>query len=267
MANFVEREWEKALNNFNYSFKLGQNHERNENYSEALNQYAYSLSYIHDSFMYIGNWLDTASLRKATIDSIFLLNLLCNRITKCLHSNQQFKHADIFCKHNRLALKSLETYSVYFDHQQLEQYKKLCAEADFMENNGELGILAEQHMNVDEKAILLNNESFEKLCTKFDEIYSNKSILLKLNNESSTSDSSCFIATAAYSTNQHPDLDTFRQFRDDKLLTNIFGKAFVKGYYKFSPELAEYISSKPAFKNFVRKQLENIARKIRKHKS
>ena len=71
--------------------------------------------------------------------------------------------------------------------------------------------------------------------------------------------SGCFIATAAYSTPIHPDLDTFRAFRDEKLLTHWIGNKLVKIYYQLSPSVAEYINQKPRIKRFVRRQLESLA--------
>ena len=73
------------------------------------------------------------------------------------------------------------------------------------------------------------------------------------------SSSDCFIATAAYSTPIHPDLDTFRAFRDEKLLTHWIGNKLVKIYYQLSPSVAEYINQKPRIKRFVRRQLESLA--------
>ena len=73
------------------------------------------------------------------------------------------------------------------------------------------------------------------------------------------SSSDCFIATAAYSTPIHPDLDTFRTFRDEKLLTHWIGNKLVKIYYQLSPSVAEYINQKPRIKIFVRQQLESLA--------
>lgn len=74
-----------------------------------------------------------------------------------------------------------------------------------------------------------------------------------------SSSSGCFIATAAYSTPIHPDLDTFRTFRDEKLLTHWIGNKLVEMYYQLSPSVAEYINQKPRIKRFVRQQLESLA--------
>ena len=77
------------------------------------------------------------------------------------------------------------------------------------------------------------------------------------------SSDSCFIATAAYSTSTHPDIETFRNFRDEKLLTNPVGKQLVNLYYKISPSIAQYVEKQPALKSFVRYQLERLAQRMR----
>lgn len=81
--------------------------------------------------------------------------------------------------------------------------------------------------------------------------------------EPSSKSGGCFIATAAYSTSIHPDLDTFRQFRDRKLLTNPMGKIAVSLYYKISPTLANFIAQQPTLQKFVKARLENLAKSMR----
>jgi len=73
----------------------------------------------------------------------------------------------------------------------------------------------------------------------------------------------CFIATAAYMTLSHPDLDTFRSFRDQKLLSHPLGKFFVSVYYQVSPGIASYIAAKPKLRQFVKQQLTLIAQWLR----
>lgn len=51
----------------------------------------------------------------------------------------------------------------------------------------------------------------------------------------------CFIATAAYGTPLHDDIDTLRDFRDRYMMSNHFGRAFVEIYYSMSPPIANAI--------------------------
>ncbi|MGQ9696132.1 MAG: CFI-box-CTERM domain-containing protein [Thermodesulfobacteriota bacterium] len=52
----------------------------------------------------------------------------------------------------------------------------------------------------------------------------------------------CFIATAAFGSYLDPRVQVLRSFRDNYLLNNALGRAFVSFYYEMSPPLAEYIS-------------------------
>ena len=62
----------------------------------------------------------------------------------------------------------------------------------------------------------------------------------------------CFIATAAYGTPMAEEIQILRGFRDEYLLTNPVGQAFVDFYYKTSPPMAEFITEHPGLKPIVR---------------
>jgi len=63
----------------------------------------------------------------------------------------------------------------------------------------------------------------------------------------------CFIATACYETDAHPDVILLRNFRDDKLLSKKLGRVFVILYYRYSPPVANWI------------RLDNFRRNITRH--
>jgi hypothetical protein len=62
----------------------------------------------------------------------------------------------------------------------------------------------------------------------------------------------CFIATAAYGTPMAEEIGILREFRDEYLITNSVGQAFVDFYYRVSPSIAEFITAHPALKPIVR---------------
>ncbi len=64
--------------------------------------------------------------------------------------------------------------------------------------------------------------------------------------------SGCFIATAAYGSYLHPQVRLLRNFRDQHLLTNAPGRAFVALYYRLSPPLAEFIAGNELLRAMTR---------------
>ena len=62
----------------------------------------------------------------------------------------------------------------------------------------------------------------------------------------------CFIATAAYGTPLHEDIDVLRSFRNEYLMTNLPGKIFIKIYYTISPSIADVISENNRLRTIVR---------------
>jgi len=62
----------------------------------------------------------------------------------------------------------------------------------------------------------------------------------------------CFIATAAYGTPMASEIQTLRNFRDQYLITNPLGQAFVSLYYKLSPPIANFITDHPNLKPIAR---------------
>jgi uncharacterized delta-60 repeat protein len=62
----------------------------------------------------------------------------------------------------------------------------------------------------------------------------------------------CFIATAAYGSLLDPHVQILRLFRDRYLLSHEPGRVFVRLYYHYSPQVAEFIAAKPALRQIVR---------------
>ena len=66
----------------------------------------------------------------------------------------------------------------------------------------------------------------------------------------------CFIATAAYGDADAPEVEALRQFRDNTLLPNMFGAAFVRAYYRISPPIARMIARRPRLRVMAKRALD-----------
>jgi hypothetical protein len=62
----------------------------------------------------------------------------------------------------------------------------------------------------------------------------------------------CFIATAAYGSYSASQVQALRKFRDQYLLTNTAGRAFVRWYYTYGPMGARFLNEHPGWKPVVR---------------
>lgn len=69
------------------------------------------------------------------------------------------------------------------------------------------------------------------------------------------SDKSCFISTAAFGSDMALQVQVLREFRNQFLLTNSYGKAFVKAYYHYSPPIAHFIEHSEILKALTRTAL------------
>lgn len=73
----------------------------------------------------------------------------------------------------------------------------------------------------------------------------------------------CFIATAAFSSRQAPEVLTLCAFRDQILSQYFLGRIFIKTYYRISPPIAEFLDHQPQLKNLVRKVLRITAMRLK----
>ncbi len=62
---------------------------------------------------------------------------------------------------------------------------------------------------------------------------------------STVDDGGCFIATAVFGSKMDGHVEILCTFRDNRLLTNQFGRGIVNLYYRLSPPAADYLKQHP----------------------
>ncbi|MCL4479788.1 MAG: hypothetical protein M1381_11975 [Deltaproteobacteria bacterium] len=72
------------------------------------------------------------------------------------------------------------------------------------------------------------------------------------NQATNKSGNKCFIATAVYGDPNGPEVQVFRNFRDEVLLSSPIGRKFVSLYYQFSPYIASLIKRSTFIKLIVK---------------
>jgi hypothetical protein len=78
--------------------------------------------------------------------------------------------------------------------------------------------------------------------------------------------SSCFVATACYGDPWHPDVCTFREWRDQVLARTSVGRFAIRCYHACSPILARRLEKRPRLASVVRSAcLARIAVVVRRH--
>lgn len=73
----------------------------------------------------------------------------------------------------------------------------------------------------------------------------------------------CYVATCVYGSYDCPEVWTLRRFRDNYLDKHIFGKIFIKTYYKISPKLVKLFGNSKTFKLFNKRILDKFVLKLK----
>ncbi|WP_445722690.1 CFI-box-CTERM domain-containing protein [Flavobacterium sp.] len=89
-----------------------------------------------------------------------------------------------------------------------------------------------------------------------------KSFKKPINQKTKNSNPNCYIATLAYGDINHPNVELFRNFRDNKLRKTISGKIFIKIYYLISPQTVKILKPFNKINSLIKKVLDFIIIKI-----
>ena len=255
--------------------KEGKHYQKAGYYEKALEKYEGALT------LFIGTLQLYESAESANYDSpyssavsiedeIFLLFVLFGfviEIKNCYIGLNKACKSLIFQKNLEEIVTTIGKYENKLNRQQFIAYKNFSKGIESLYQEIPLAASTSREALNNLSPVTDNSDDpiFRELCSKFDECCSYRRCLLPSRGVSILIEksSSCFIATAAYSTSTHPDIDTFRNFRDKKLLTNPFGQGLVSIYYNISPSIANYVKRHPVIKSFLRQQLERLAEWMR----
>ncbi len=75
---------------------------------------------------------------------------------------------------------------------------------------------------------------------------------------SSETSGDCFVATSVYGDPGHSDVCHLRRFRDETLRRSVLGRIFIAWYYRYGPDLAEYIKDTLFLKRGIRWALRRL---------
>lgn len=79
----------------------------------------------------------------------------------------------------------------------------------------------------------------------------------------SKSGAKCFVATAAYQDEHHPDVNYLRAFRDETLSKSRLGRSFIEWYWRTGPRLAKFVEGKPVIRSLAKFSIGVIVKLIK----
>jgi hypothetical protein len=202
------------------------------------------------------------------IGSFFTLYSLLNKLFYCFAKAEKIdseQHGNIICyllRSMKMLKESMMELESSFTADDVKTYHKICISLKESELLAKLSLGKSINEQVEKVETLIKStkpdktadDTLKKLRTSLSTI-SETSFFPKFESNGG----GCFIATAAYSTSIHPDIDTFRKFRDRYLLSNSLGRLFVSVYYQVSPRIAQYVIHSLYAKKILRFLLEKLA--------
>jgi hypothetical protein len=124
----------------------------------------------------------------------------------------------------------------------------------FAKIKASVAIMANQHGEAFVLIKFLTNESlFDR--DHINRVINDETLLNNLKNQAASSlkkESGCFIATAAFESEDHPAVQELRTFRDSVLMKTAIGRTFIALYYRVGPVAAKIVRRRPTIKRWCR---------------
>lgn len=83
-------------------------------------------------------------------------------------------------------------------------------------------------------------------------------------NNSNTSSTGCYVATAVYGSYDCPEVWTLRRYRDYELANTWYGRSFIRTYYAVSPAIVKWFGKTKWFNHFWKKKLDTMVERLQK---
>jgi hypothetical protein len=79
-----------------------------------------------------------------------------------------------------------------------------------------------------------------------------------------SSSGGCYVATCVYGSYDCPQVWTLRRFRDDTLAETMLGRAFIRTYYRISPNIVKWFGNTSWFRKMWKGTLDKMVSKLQK---
>ncbi|TVU53417.1 MAG: hypothetical protein EA414_12290 [Arthrospira sp. PLM2.Bin9] len=252
-AERAEEEVSRFIDRGDYYKKKGDDVQALKNYISALKAYVIcarirsNITAVSVAvYTKIQNPTDAGIVFSQTLFNLFHLLYLISGF----YNNDSLVGIYLLSKLVQIAEK-LDEYEPVFDQKQLKRYENI---KDYAKSVKSIVIQNQEKLDNLQPIKDESDESLKAIRKALSEISEEKVCPLSLEKSGG-----CFVATAAYSSSNHPDLDTFRKFRDRTLLTNPLGRLVVSVYYQIGPQLAQYVNRSLFVKKIVRFLLQKLA--------
>lgn len=127
----------------------------------------------------------------------------------------------------------------------------------FMNAREEFSSLIYQSMEA-----LFNNNAHDEAFVSAIKLYKNRNKEI-LNTGKETNNKNCYVATLVYEDIEHPNVEFLRNFRDNTLMQNYFGKLFIRVYYLTSPKLVIILKPYKKIQKFIKIILDKFIFEIK----